>query len=203
MRNAENGSKPANKSTGFCTITKGNTMKRTLLIASSVLLSVQVQANEIYEWVGMPEVTENMIMLDSSSSGAGGLADIVGLALWLPSSGLTTFTPGSPSMTLGTGFAWNPMEITSVSLTFTTPQLPWDGPLGHTITWYDVTIAANQLSIYFHNSFSGGTEQEGYYVNDLTGAWKVMPLASVPDGGSTGLLLLGTMAGLAGWRRRA
>ncbi len=186
-------------------------MKRALLIVSSVLLTIQLHANQIYGWVGKPGEGENYFILKSNSSASGTLADIVSLTLMMPYTGETTYLPASftsLNMTLGPGFSWTPAEITGMVLTFSTPSAPCSA--GYYSCYPTLSAAGLSVDYQVSNGINGWS---GSYVDDATGRWLAFATladyqaalsalgTSVPDCGNSALLLLGTLAGLVLCRR--
>ncbi len=184
-------------------------MKKTLLIVSSVLLSIQAHANQLYGWVGGPGEGENYFYLKSNSSASGSLADIVSLTLLMPCTGETTYTPASIAMTLGSGFSWSPTQITAMSLSFKTPNVQQTGYQYRLEGW----LAAGTLSVTEVDISPSGFIFDDPWVNDTAGSWLAFDSladyqarldtlgSSVPESGNSVLLLLGALAGLGVWRR--
>lgn len=185
-------------------------MKRTILILSSALLSIQVHAAQLYGWVGEPGEGQNYFMLDSDKSVSGSLANIISLTLLMPETGETTYTPSSPMyipMTLGsTPFYWSTAQIESMSLNFTTPRTP----LGTGQYWCDMSLTDGRLHGE-ESVASGGILIGGPFVDNPTGHWLAFKsltdyqaalavAGSVPEPRSSALLLLGTLGLVVGRR---
>jgi hypothetical protein len=190
-------------------ITHENTlMKNSILLALSVSLGVaaSVQADQTYSWVdGAPGYT-GTIVLDSSSSSAGSLSDIVSITVNTPggSATLTQANIGAVYVdNFDTTFAWTPSQISSM----------W-------IDWYTTSVAsisAGAAGVGEDYDTSGGLNFESFNTstetnldvagaiepNDKTGSWLATSstTGAVPDAGSTSLLLGVALTGFGACRR--
>ena len=164
-------------------------MKNSILLALSVTLGVasSLQAqDETYAWTeGAPGYTGS-IVLDSSSSAGGTLADIVSINITTPggSATLTQANIGDVYIDNPDGpFTWNPSQITGMWIAWNTPE--GQATVGEN---YQPSIPGYNFVGYPSESvidFAGPNE------TDQTGAWREV---AVPEPSVLGLLALGTAA---------
>jgi hypothetical protein len=183
-----------------------NSPQYSLLLALALGLGAAASVHatdEAYKWsLGAPGYS-GTIILDSDSSSGGSLADIVSISVSTPggSETLTQANIGSVYINnFDTPFTWNPSQITSMWIAWYTTANPViaDGVAG-----VGEQYAGENANFEFYDPAGAIYQDYASPLNtDTTGTWLASgPVSSVPDAGSTSLLLGVALTGLGFCRR--
>ena len=155
---------------------------RFALGVAAIVATVQVRADQVYDWTGGAAGYSGQITLDSNNNASGSIADIVSATITTPE-GTFAFDAGS-AVLLSNVFSWYPTQITNM--------------------WIDWNPG---LNAGFGENWDGagsnfvGSNISNYSV-DFSGSWTAES-STVPDGGATISLLGAAIIGLAALRRRS
>jgi len=167
-------------------------MKKLAIISSFILFIAAIaQANDTtYVWTGGDPGYSGQIVLDSSSSAGGSLADIVSINITTPTrwGGSFSFDPETV-VEFQTPFTWNSSEITSMDI-----EWSYKGGLPSTPS---IGGGFAEVDAYGYYGDDLATDTAGRPRIDGTGLW----LAAAPDATSTIGLLGAALCGLRLLRR--
>jgi hypothetical protein len=177
-------------------------MKNSILLALSVSLGIVASlqaADQTYDWTkGLPGYS-GTIVLDSSSSAGGSLADVVSISVTTPGGSDTLTQANIADVYINNPygpFTWNASQITGMWIAwYTTSDHSMNAPAGGVGQNYQPSIPGHNFVFDPNDNF---IDFVGLGNKDLTGAWRA---ASVPDAGSTSLLLGLALTGLGACRR--
>src|SRR5580693_4299353 len=181
-----------------------NSIQNSVLLALSVGLGIAASvqaADQTYKWTEGAPGFSGTIVLDSSSSTGGSLADIVSINVTTPegSATLTQANIGDVYVNnLFAPFTWTPSQITGMWIDWYTTAADSVNQSAGVGENYQPPFNDNFL--YCPNNLSpSGQDFAGPGETDTTGGWRAV--SSVPDAGSTSLLLGAALTGLSVCRR--
>jgi hypothetical protein len=182
-----------------------NSIQNSVLLALSVGLGIAASvqaADQTYKWTEGVAGFSGTIVLDSSSSTGGSLADIVSINVTTPegSASLTQANIGDVYINNILGpFTWNPSQITGMWVDWYLTAADSLNEAAGVGQDYQPGFNANFVFCPNNLSTSGQDFASPTSNTDTTGGWRAV--SSVPDAGSTSLLLGAALTGLSVCRR--
>jgi hypothetical protein len=167
-------------------------------VLSALLLSfgASVQANTTYDWTGGAAGYTGTIVLDSSSSSGGSVADIVSLVISTPTTGGTLDVNLASAYLADPIFTWNSSQITEMGV-WENVEFTAEGPGS-----FEVAVEENYMGLLNDNLLESASDNGGYVYSYgyYPGSW-VAATTAVPDGGSSVWLLGLALVGLGSLKR--
>lgn len=156
-------------------------MHKVFALLSFFAIVALARADATYSWTGGSAGYAGTVVLDSTSSAGGSLADVVSITITDLNG---TFTADNTSVLLDPTFTWTPTGITEM-------WIDWDSGLygvGQDVSGGGVNFVGN------NNNFGNTTSL------DFAGSWTRVQGNSVPDGGSMLALFGLSLAAVAAFR---